>query len=184
MHWLLKKITPGKPFRIFQVIFSIFFSWNKFGMEIKRKHFPGKDNIYPNEDTDLTIESPGGSALHAFCHYLQKSNQNLKIATNVHASASVRHSLRLGIPCIVIRRNRKDTVHSLANRFPRFNSRTGAWLRYTIFFLTCPRKGVLFLSFEEVTTHPKNCVKKINRFFEISLRLGNNQLEKIRTSDG
>ena len=146
--------------------------------------------------TDITIEGFPRSSNSYLSRLVRHLNPKLQIATHLHSNANVVQSLKWNIPTVVLIRNPKDAIVSLAALTHEIDTRKNNPLRkidfdksirdYIRFYKPLLKSKDKFITahFNEVVTNPVAIIKEINTKTNLSLseKADMNDFERVLDS--
>ena len=122
---------------------------------------------------DLCIEGVQRSGNTFFVALFQHWNPGTSVAHHTHLAATVRYSVRSGIPAVVLIRPPADAIASLIIWDSKLSD-TVAILSYLLYhhLLWRRRKRFLTLGFDDVVARPDQCIRQINQHFATAFQWG------------
>lgn len=159
---IIKKLL--EPFPFIYIKFGILF--NKI---IKKK-----TARFVSKATDITVEGFPRSSNSYLSRLVRHLNPKLQIATHLHSNVNILQSLKWNIPTVVLIRNPKDAIVSLAALSHEIDTRNNNPLRkidfdksirdYIRFYKPLLKSKNKFITahFNEVVTNPVAIIKEIN----------------------
>ena len=144
---------------------------------------PSTGTVLPTPETELLIETVGGSASAAFVEYFNAHNPQTKVAYIGHVPASVKYCVKRNIPTIVLTRNILDYVRSASTRLPQM-SKGNAIRTYYIFHkeILPLRDKIVVADFYVVRENPQQVIRQCNAFYGTNFALGDNDMPRTRAT--
>lgn len=138
-----------------------------------------RSELFPFVGTDLVVEGFPRSANTYVLHALKWSNPEFKYASHLHACGPIRHAAKKNMPMLVLIREPRSAVVSLAIRE---NIRLDYCFYWYLKFYKCVeqhRRSLVLADFATVTRELEPLYKELRRTFGLQLRQAPKELSEL-----
>jgi hypothetical protein len=135
---------------------------------VRLRNYKNQRSVMFTRHTEIVIEGyPRSGNTFAVAAFLFAQGREVQIARHLHAPAQVIAAIKAGVPAIVLIRKPADAVISMVIRHPQL-SLTQALCEYLAFYepLYPVRHTYVLATFEEVTHHFDNVIKRVNQLYQ------------------